>query len=367
MRKLLLRAAKLVRVTSVVGLLLVFGITASAYTLVLRGGRRVEIPAQFLVTKSTVTYEVAEGIQVTVQIAAVDIQATERANNEAPGSFLRRVVEQAPQGEASAAIQQGAQTSQEGRSLTNRDLERFAKARRESELVYNRRLQELGLPSLEESRRRSAAESERIQQELEEKRAKDADLEASWRARGLQLRSEIAAADAEIVYLRGRISELSLPSFSINGGLPVGFAGPITIAGGVSSNLLSRPVGPAMVGAHQIPQAPARPPIFVAPGSQMRGGGGAGFPRPGFRGQFFNGRGRSPVFGGFGTVAPFFPAVTGFGGFGYPFSSYDPFYERSQLVTRLDEVNATRLRLAAQLRVLEDEARRAGVPPGWLR
>src|SRR6202011_2687318 len=64
--------------------------TANAYTLVMRNGRRVEIPADFTVAPLTLTYEVSAGIQITVQLVAIDIPATERANNEPAGSLLRR-------------------------------------------------------------------------------------------------------------------------------------------------------------------------------------------------------------------------------------------------------------------------------------
>src|SRR5829696_667403 len=62
----------------------------NAYTVVMRDGRRVEIPNEFTVTNSTVTYEVSNGFQVTIQLNTVDIAATERANGEAQGSFLRK-------------------------------------------------------------------------------------------------------------------------------------------------------------------------------------------------------------------------------------------------------------------------------------
>ena len=51
---------------------------------------------------------------------------------------------------------------------------------------------------------------------------------------------------------------------------------------------------------------------------------------------------------------------------GAPYS-YDYSYEQSVLVTRLHELEAQRAGLQARWRLLEDEARRAGVPPGWLR
>ena len=61
---------------------------ANAYTIVMRNGRRVEIPNTYMLTSSTLTYETAPGIQVTIQLAAVDIAATERVNGQAPGNFM---------------------------------------------------------------------------------------------------------------------------------------------------------------------------------------------------------------------------------------------------------------------------------------
>lgn len=81
----------------------------NAYTVVMRDGRRVEIPNQFAVTNSTVTYDVDNGIQVTIQLNTVDTGATERANGEAQGAFLRKAtapqvpVESVPQTRATSA------------------------------------------------------------------------------------------------------------------------------------------------------------------------------------------------------------------------------------------------------------------------
>src|SRR5215510_4580946 len=75
----------------------------NAYTVVMRDGRKVEIPNEFTVTNSTLTYDVGNGMQVTMQLNTVDIGATERANGEAQGSFLMKAtvpkpdVEPAPQ------------------------------------------------------------------------------------------------------------------------------------------------------------------------------------------------------------------------------------------------------------------------------
>src|ERR1044072_2476493 len=88
-------------------LFLLFSISVvNAYTVVMRDGRRVEIPNEFAVTNSTLTYDVGNGIQITIQLNTVDISATERANGEAQGAFLRKAtapqvpVESVPQARA---------------------------------------------------------------------------------------------------------------------------------------------------------------------------------------------------------------------------------------------------------------------------
>ena len=80
MRILHLNRSSLFRILSVFILVVCFSVAANAYTVVMRGGRRVEIPSHFLLTDSTLTYEVARGIQITIAVAAIDIPATEKAN-----------------------------------------------------------------------------------------------------------------------------------------------------------------------------------------------------------------------------------------------------------------------------------------------
>ncbi len=52
---------------------------------------------------------------------------------------------------------------------------------------------------------------------------------------------------------------------------------------------------------------------------------------------------------------------------GLPFQAYDYALESPALITELDGLLAYRAGLEARWRDLEDEARRAGVSPGWLR
>ena len=108
------------RIVSASFLLLLIMVTANAYTVVMRGGRRIEIPSRFLVTPTTLTYEVSQGFQITLQMAAINIAATERANGESPGSLLKRadLGLGTPAGPTANDV-----VSHGSRTITNRDLE----------------------------------------------------------------------------------------------------------------------------------------------------------------------------------------------------------------------------------------------------
>ena len=151
----------------------------NAYTIVMRDGRRVEIPNQFTVTNSTLTYDVGSGMQVTIQLNTVDIAATERANGQPTGSFLQKAA-------APAAVPTTPQTRAR-RSITNQDLEVYRKARVENERAYEEKRVELGLPSAEDRRREVAEIEDRT---LEQVRSMRAQEEAYWRSRADALRAE---------------------------------------------------------------------------------------------------------------------------------------------------------------------------------
>src|SRR5712664_2089790 len=103
--------------TATVLLLLACAVTASAYTLVFRDGRRLEIPSEFTLTRTTLTYESSPGFSKTMQLILIDVAATERANHEAPGSFFKHA-EETP-----TVTQPAPQPApQARRTLTNRDL-----------------------------------------------------------------------------------------------------------------------------------------------------------------------------------------------------------------------------------------------------
>jgi hypothetical protein len=157
----------------------------NAYTVVMRDGRRVEIPNEFSVTSSTLTYEVSNGFQVTIQLNTVDIAATERANGEPTGSLLQKAG-------APAAVPGTTQTRAR-RSITNKDLEVYRKARVENERAYDELRRELGLPSAEERRREVAEIEDRTLEQVRRMREQE---EAYWQSRAEAARAEMAAQEA---------------------------------------------------------------------------------------------------------------------------------------------------------------------------
>lgn len=326
-------------------------VAAAAYTVVMRGGRRIEIPSAFIVTSKTLTYEAAPGINITLMMTGIDIAATERANNEPAGSLLRRAQTPAPDlptANSSATSPQ----PQARRTLTNKDLESSRRARQQSEAAYERRRVELGLPSLDEVRRRNAEEAERAREQLQQGERAEEQAEGYWRGRASALRAEITALDAEINYMRLRLAEetdyVAAPFTSVT-----------TVVPSFSSRPFNRFPRPVLTG---------HPGFIHAANTGLQVTGRIGFGNGSSRSRFHS---RARI--GAPLVAP--PVIVGQGVFVSPLSAYStgpfpnyyPSYERSVLITRLRETEATRAGLHARWRLLEDEARRAGASPGWLR
>ena len=343
---------KVVRSLAVFAFLFAFAMEVSAYTVVMRGGKRIEIPAKFTVTNSTLTYEVSPGIQVTLATAAIDIAATEQANNELPGSFLRRA--NSERDDNSRVSERFLNTST--RTITNRDLEATAQRRRASELAYENRLKQLGLPSLAESRRQAAAESAAMAADLEQAEAANQESENYWRARASALRTEMSALDAELNYVRAQLDNPVYPAAVSS------FASLVTVGPFGSFNRRPFHGGRPSYGGQRLG-------VFLSPrtGSQIQARVGFGGIGGMLRGQVFPNRSRFP--GSHSTGTPLLLPTFGIGGttvagIGQPF---DLSYERNMLITRFNELGAARAGLSARWRELEDEARRAGAPPGWLR
>lgn len=328
-------------------LALLLPVMACAYTVVLRTGRRIEILSEFTVSKLTLTYEVAPGINVTLLMSSIDIPATERANNEPTGSLLKRAEKSA------ASSANTVQPRPKQRELTQADIEAARARRLKSEQDYERRRIELGLPSLEESRRRAEEETERMREESLKNRVEESQAEAYWRERARALRTDLATIDAQTVYVRQELAEL--PDYST--------LGAYAFATGFS------PVFPSRRPHTTFPAVTGNPGF-------MRGTNGTSAPVAGFLASGGSGAmqgrlqlNRGPARGNFGRRAIdgrgiAFPGVSVFG---LPPSNYDYSYERSNLISRLHELEAARAGLLARWRLMEEEARRAGAQPGWLR
>jgi hypothetical protein len=333
------------RLTSALLLALLLPLVACAYTVILKSGRKIEVPSTFTVSTLTLTYEAAPGINVTLLMSSVDVQATERANNEPAGSLLRRALK--PSVNSAVTSQKRAQR----RELTQADIEAARLRRLKSEQDYERRRLELGLPSLEESRRRTEEETKRMCAGSLISQAEDSQSEAYWRKRATQFRTDAATLDAQIAYVRATLAEM--PDYP-------GFGAYSFVAGSAPGFPSRRPFStfPAVTGN----------PGFMRgvnnTGAQVSGlidfGGGA------TRGRVQLNTG--PARGNFGRRIVNARGIVGAGlVYGIPSSNYDYAYERANLISRLHELEAARAGLQARWRLLEEEARRAGAQPGWLR
>lgn len=302
-------------------------ISANAYTLVMRDGRRVQIPDAFTVTRTTLTYEVSSGIQVTVQLSTVNIAATERANGEAAGSFMSKSSTTPPSAPSTSAPSTSrprqATRTIANRSITNADLEEYRRTRVASERAYERRRKQLGLPSQEAGQRELAAVTERTQEQLRNKREQEQEGEAYWRSRASSLRTEVATNDAQVAFLSQRLEELPV-SYSL---------------GGYDTGPFGNPGYPTVYGP--FPNNPNYPVL------------GNPFPFPNNRrsSRVWNRRGRYPQ-----TNVVILPN-----------QNYDYGEERLSLRTQLNELMMQRAALSVRWKEFEEEARRAGAYPGWLR
>jgi hypothetical protein len=204
--------------------------------------------------------------------------------------------------------------------------------------------------------------------ELERLRVAERESENYWRERAAALRTEMAALDAELAYIRARLDE---GPFAVSNGAIGGWSG-------LSFNTITRGVPFGNFGSGQFGnfggstsfpgRAPRRPNIFIAPRESSRVTARATFGGRGTRAEVFLNpgavrRGRRDGVG----VGGRFSTLPNIAVFGSTVPAYDYSYERGALITQFNELAAARAGLNARWRELEDEARRAGAPPGWLR
>lgn len=363
-------------------LALLIGVNAYSYTLILRDGRQVEIPDKFVVSTNTLTYEYAPGINVTLLLDTVDVTATEKFNREASGSLLARASQSDFQTKQTQTSDSNTRTQRSGsssttatakrRTMTDSDLAKY-RARRESSVkAYNQRRAELRLPdpNSAEAREQRRREEAFLQQAARAQAINEAEAESYWRARASALRNDIATVNAQINYYRARLAELPAqnqifyptlvaPRVDIGAvstdAIGANFSGVPFIYNGTSSGIYLRTPAPFGIYSNQ---------TFSQSGLQLNarinfGGGGT--------------RGAIYAQTGGGNVNPmnyqrriilpahFYPYPIAYATYIYPDLN------RQQIVSQLQSLEATRAGLLARWGILEDEARRAGALPGWLR
>ena len=368
----------------ILALLFASSAPAQAYTIVLRSGERIEIPDSFGVTATTLTYEVATRINRTILLNSVDISATERANNEAPGSLSRR--NEASHRKADdeqisfpvAPPNAARTTAVKSSTLTNRDLESLRLRGKASGRAYELQRRELPPESRAAADKRAADElrfMREVQTQNDEQRA---EAEIFWRTRAAGLREEFAGLDAELNYWRARLAEattstltsLATPATTLIGIPP--FASTYNL-GGIAVSSQSGRLNHGTASTVTTITTSRSSSFGAQLGGRINFGGrsraAAGRPRGAIS---LNGaylrrdvRGAratqysSSIFDGntYGYVAPFG---------GYPYQTYGG-YDSGNLRERIRELEAAHGRLLARRRLLEEEARRAGASPGWLR
>jgi hypothetical protein len=303
---------------------LLLATAASAYTLIMRDGRRVEIPDAFNVTATALTYEHAPGLSVTVFLSGVDIAATERANGEPAGGLRRRAAQSAPETQAAPV------STPARRTVTNDDLTAYRRARETYEATENRRRAAAGRPSLDEERQSLAKERLRQANEIEKINKENQEIENYWRNRAARLREEAAALDSQINSLSAYLNNSR-----------------------AAGNYFAPSYGVIFTTGYGYQPKPR--PRFTPDGAASFGNNGPGlrnppalsvsaYPRP--RRQFGYGYNQFIFFNN-----------------GNNYNSY----ETERLQTRRAELQAERAALQARWEALQEEARRAGVPAGWVR
>lgn len=189
---------------AVIAAVLVFLLPAAAdaYTLVLRSGREVNVPGDFKVTPAAVIYETSPGFFVTVWLTNVDTAATEKANAEPAGSFVKRINQKPDETVAPATPEPvNAESLSARRVVTNKELEPLRLKREAQEAEYERTRRARGMPSKEELRRRIEEQDRRLRElnlQMETERA-EAETES--------LRSEIVNVRRDLNDLNLRLSQ----------------------------------------------------------------------------------------------------------------------------------------------------------------
>ncbi len=243
--------------------------------------------------------------------------------------------------------------------ITNLDLEKYRQQRVQADADYDRKAEAGAVPSKTELEKREQERQKFISEFSQKATAARSEAENYWQAQAYQLRTEIAAVEAEANYIRTRVGEIPQQQvyYSI-GSLPYAYGG----IGYGSFGYQRFPVNGRRNESVDNGQTGTRLSVRgeVFPRTAIRGGGGN--------------YGRRPIaanggFGGAAGVVATPSANLAFGGYPYQTGILVAPYNyqtadgltREELVARLQLLEQQRAGLYARFNALQDEAQQQGV------
>jgi hypothetical protein len=231
------------------------------------------------------------------------------------------------------------------RTVTNEDLEKYRQRRLAAERDYRENYEKMGFPSPEELNRQIEEDKERSLKISEQLRVERLRKEGDFGTRASILRAEIAAVEAQINYLRAQMPVFS-PLIAGNYAVTVsggrsGFTrhGRLNSSSGSRVNSQRRAVPRFQSPGNVYPPFNAGNMANVRIGVNLENTRGYGNTTRGVRGGFRN-----------GYVALYPPVIIN-----------NTNYTQQELTMRLQTLEQQYAGLLAEWRVLEEEARRAGV------
>lgn len=243
----------------------------------------------------------------------------------------------------------------QNRTVTNADLEKFRQKRVEAERDYRENYARKGFPSPEELDRQIEEDRVRKAELAQRLEAERLDGEGDFRQQAYALKSEIASVEAQIKYLRSQLPVFS-PLFTGVTAVSVYPRGGYGYYGGQPPIRHRSPNAGVLIRTGTVPPRVYQPgntypPYNAGQMANVRVGGVGGIGNTGGNyGNYSYRRYRKPYGYGYGYGYYFPPVIV---------DRRD--YTREELVSRIQELEQQRAGLLAEWRVLEEEARRAGV------
>ncbi len=188
---------------------------AQAYTLVLKDGRRVEVRENYRIVSDIGVFTLAEGNRFSVSLDKINISATELANGENEGTFIKNAAEplkitDKPVNNDKPIIDQDPIASSRpiGRKITNSDFDRY-RVRREEMLKDS--TNRANAKAATQANTPAPVPNDNTERDtasfLAEHREKEKNREEYWRGRSRALLTELRVQEEQINSLQGQIED----------------------------------------------------------------------------------------------------------------------------------------------------------------